>query len=52
MDAAKPAIIVKGVSQYDVVSETKILIKTREPDGIHFSQLDIGTLDKQEVRWK
>jgi len=52
MDASKPVSVITGIIRYDIISETKILIKTREPDGVHFSQLDIETLEKQEVRWK
>jgi len=52
MDASKSTIIIKGVSHYDFISETKILIKTRDADRFHFAQLDIETLEKQELRWK
>ena len=51
-DMAKADIVIKGILDYDVVSETRLLTKTREKDGLHFIEINIETLEKKDVTWK
>lgn len=51
-DMTKAHIVIKNVMDSDVLTETRLLIKIRESDGLHFIVIDIETLERREVTWK
>jgi hypothetical protein len=51
-DLVKPDIVIHGVLGYDIVSDTRLVVKTRDHDELHFTDVDIETLEKKEVKWK
>jgi hypothetical protein len=47
-----PDMVVTGVIDYDLVSPTHIVVKTREASGFRFVDIDVETQKKSEVLWK
>ena len=48
----KPYLVVKGISMHQLMSPTRLAVKTRENDVIHFWDIDIETQAKKEIPWK
>jgi hypothetical protein len=48
----KPDFVVKGGSEYHIISPTHLAVKTTESNGIHFWDIDIETQAKKEISWK
>ena len=51
-DLGKSDLIIRGVSTFDVVSPTHVVVKTGEPGAIRFWDVDTDTLEKTEIAWK
>ena len=48
----RPDLVIRGGSDYWVVSPTYLAVKTMESDGIHFWEFDIESQAKREISWK
>lgn len=51
-DLGKPDMVIHGLLGYDIVSNSRIIIKTREHDILHFYDIDTDTSERKEVIWK
>lgn len=51
-DFSKSDIVIKGILEYDIISETRLLVKTKETDGLHFTEINVETLEKKDVSWQ
>lgn len=51
-DLDKPDLVVRGVSQFQIISPTHLMVKTQEKDLPQFWDIDTETSTKKEVLWK